>query len=171
MLPAPSLADLKEFTGRDDYPPFAVTALKQSTLFFSLVTGLTEMPEDPDRRQLAVFAICQLADRLILEQPYAAAIASPYQSETIMSYSYSKGSTIATTATRARNGLPLGLFWWDLAIDELTVAGAGVIASGVISVQDEDILGTPPDQFILGPDQMTANVPPYVTISKDVAGR
>ncbi len=171
MLPVPTLAELKEFTGRDDYGPFAVTALKQSTLFFSLVTGLTEMPADPDRAQLATFAILQLADRLILEQPYAATVASPYQSETIMSYTYSKGSTLATTVSRARNGLPLGLFWWDLAIDELTVAGGVKITSGVISVQDEDILGTAPNQFILGPDQMAPDVPPYVTISRDVAGR
>ncbi len=165
MLPVPSVADLQAFSGRAQYGPFASAALTQATLFFSIVTRLTAMPSDPDLALLAKYAILQLADRLFLEQPYAEDVAKPYQSETIMSYSYSMG----TTAQRARNGLPLGLFWWDLAVDELTVPGDGNVASGLIAVSDPELLVDADGQvFIAGPDDLDDGRPAYVTISTDI---
>jgi hypothetical protein len=75
-----------------------------------------------------------MADRIFLEQPHTAMAASPFQSETIGSYSYSKSST----AGRATSGQKLGLLWWDLALDELALADASLAAGGSISAFERD---------------------------------
>jgi len=132
MLPVPTISELATFTGRgnDAYGTFANQALAQATLLFTVVTRLTEMPQDPDLALLAKYAILQMADRVYLEQPNAATAASPYQSETIGSYTYSKGSVVA----KAKEGVDTGLFWWDLALDQLTVASEATTGSGSIDV-------------------------------------
>lgn len=137
MLPVPTTAQLATSTGRtvDYYGPFAAEALAQATLLFALTTGLTELPTEPDKAKLANYAILQMADRIYLEQPNAEIIASPYQSETIGSYTYSKGSIV----TKVKNGgtaSETGLFWWDLAMDQLKVAGAADVFSGSLQVFD-----------------------------------
>lgn len=131
MLPVPDVADLAAFSGRPaaTYNAFAAMALEQATLMFSLTTKLMVYPDDPDLAKLAKFAILELADRLFLEQPYAEYTAKPFQTETIMSYSYSRSTA---TATKVQNGVKTGLFWWDLAIDELSMPGAIVIAHGSV---------------------------------------
>lgn len=151
MLPAPSTTELSAFTGRavDTYGTFVDQALAQATLLFGLRTGLTEMPADADLLQLAKNAILQMADSIYLEQPNAATVASPFQSETIGSYTYSKGSA----AGKAKDGTETGLFWWDLALDMLATAdvltGGAVIYTDLVDVRtDTDgnaVLVTPAD--------------------------
>src|SRR3954470_21512168 len=116
MLSAPTRIELAVFTGRsvNTYPPFADEALAQAALLFSIVTKLTAYPADPDLLKLAKYAIMEMADRLILEQPYASIKSGPFQTETIGSYSYSK---VTQTSRTAQQGLKTGLFWWDVAID------------------------------------------------------
>lgn len=137
MLPVPTIALLATFTGRgvDTYGPFAGSALAQATLLFGLRTRLTSMPTDPDQALLATYAILQMADRMYLEQPNAQVLASPYQSETIGSYSYSKGSAVS----KAQDGSLTGLYWWDLAMDQLANVLSAGVASGAITVLDSDI--------------------------------
>jgi len=149
MLPAPTLAELALFTGRDEstFPAYATQALAQATLLFSIVTKLDEYPEDPDGRQLAINAILEMADRMQLEQPYAASKASPFQSETIGSYSYSKGSAF----TKAREGAATGLFWWDLALDELSLADRAQVSSSSVAAFEREITTASGDRTIVGP--------------------
>ncbi len=155
MLTAPSTADLAEFTGRDEdsFSAFAAQALAQATLLFSVVTKRSEYPDDADAAQLARYAILEMADRILLEQPYAAARATPYQSETIGSYSYAKGSA----AAKARDGERTGLLWWDLAIDELSLAERSIVASGSVNggVERQSVysvdLGDGEQRYLLGP--------------------
>ncbi len=131
MLSAPTTEELAAFTGRDEagFSAFAAQALAQATLLFSVVTKLTEYPDDTQGDTLARNAILEMADRIYLEQPYAAAKATPYSSETIGSYSYAKGSS----AAKAKEGAPTGLLWWDLAIDELSLAERSTVDSGSVS--------------------------------------
>ncbi len=153
MLPVPTVAQLAAFTGRpqNTFGPFAAQALAQATLLFGINTTLTELPDAAEKAQLATNAILEMADRLYLEQPYAAEKARPYTSETTLDYSYSKGGT----AAKARDGQPTGLLWWDLAVQELATAGrlltaSGSIAAGIGAVyQAED-----GNLIILGPDQL-----------------
>ncbi len=153
MLPVPTVAQLAAFTGRpqNTFGPFASQALAQATLLFSISTTRTELPGTPDLDQLATNAIIEMADRLYLEQPYAAEKARPYTSETTLDYSYSKGSVVA----KAKGGQPTGLLWWDLAVQELTTAGrlltgGGSIAAGLGGVYEAD----DGSLVILGPDQL-----------------
>lgn len=134
MLPVPSVAELAEFTGRPvaTFGAFTASALAQATLMFSVVTKLKAFPEDPDQLQLALYAILEMADRLLLEQPYQSIKAGPFQSETIGSYTYSKSSTITRTVEQ---GLKTGLFWWDIAVDELSLPGSSLGAHGSIAVE------------------------------------
>jgi len=154
MLAVPSVANLAAFTGRAEssFTGFATQALTQATLLFSVVTRLTDFPTgtDPDTRQLAINAILEMADRIYLEQPYAAAKSTPYSSETIGSYSYAKGST----AAKAKDRQPTGLLWWDLAVDELSLPERSIVASGSIAVDHTAVYcDADGNRYVLGPDQ------------------
>lgn len=98
---------------------------------FTIVTKLTDYPDDPDQAKLARYAILELADRLFLEQPFAELLVRPFQSETLFSYTYSRSTA---TAAKVTSGMKTGLFWWDLAVDELSVAGSSLLAHGSIAV-------------------------------------
>lgn len=154
MLPAPTLAYLAQFTGRAEssFTDFADQALVQATLLFSVITKRTEYPDDADAAQLAINAICEMADRIYLEQPYQAAKATPYTSETIGSYSYAKGGY----AAKAKDGQRTGLFWWDLAIDELSLAERSTVTSGSVSALERDhiYLDGDGDRFVIGPAEV-----------------
>lgn len=132
MLPAPTVDELADFKGRDNYGPYADQALAQATLLFSIVTKLNAYPSDPAQAQLARFAIMEMADRFYLSQPHAEIYASPFQSETIGSYSYSK------VLNQARNNEATGVVWWDLAIDELSLVERSTVGSGAITVFEND---------------------------------
>ncbi len=139
--PAPTVAALAAFSGRDaaSFTPHAASLLEQAALAFQFATGLTEVPTDPDKAKLAGYAIMELADKMYLSSAYASSAASPFQSETIGSYTYSKGAQ-NTTLDRASKGIKLGLFWWDLAIAELGLPGiAGSVAGGSIKVWEDEI--------------------------------
>lgn len=138
MLPVPTVTEMAEFTGRPEssFTSFANVALTQATLMFQTLTKLTAYPDDPDLTQLAHYAIVEMADRILLEQPYSVVKSSPFQTETIGSYSYSKTTP---TSKSALQGSRTGLFWWDIAIDELSVPGSSVIAHGSIAVIPEGL--------------------------------
>jgi hypothetical protein len=184
VLPVPTLDYLAQFTGRSlaSYSAYAEQALAQAALMFSTVTKLTDLPEDPDQQQLAINGILQMADRLYLEQPYATAKATPYTSESIGSYSYSKGYS-ATTAKAAKGELT-GLFWWDLAVEELSQVQRSLVTSGSVGVFDHDIRRQASDgrRVVIGPaegmefsDLIPGNAVEFVpvdatVVDHDVAG-
>jgi hypothetical protein len=117
MLSAPSTADLADFTGTDvsEYSAFAGQALAQATLLFELASGLTEYPTDAAQYALAINGICEMADKIYSSQPYAQALNSPFQSESIGSYSYSKAQKALS------RGDLTGVAWFDLALQRLAV--------------------------------------------------
>jgi hypothetical protein len=166
VLFAPGVDDLAEFTGRpiDSFGPFADTALAQATLLFQVVTSLTEFPTDEIGAQLATNAILEMAYRFILEQPYAITAASPFQSETIGSYSYSKSGT----ARLALLGKGTGLLWWDLAMDRLTRPGESGVGYGSISAFRDHLVTDGTGQvYIVDPTEApdtSTDLPPYVRI-------
>lgn len=127
-LAPPTVAELATFSGRESnsYSDFAVEALSQATLLLFLATGLSEYPADPDLSKLAKYGILDMADKIYFSQPYKEAIASPYQSETIGSYSYSKG------IAAVKKGDATGVMWFDMAVNKLKTAGSGIGASGSI---------------------------------------
>jgi hypothetical protein len=139
VLPVPTTADLEIFTGRPaaTFGGFADQALAQATLMLTLVTKLTELPDDPDLAQLANNAIMELADRILLEQPFQAINAGPFQTETIGSYSYSR---VTATTTKVQQGIKTGLLWWDLAVDRLSVLGSSYLGFGGIDEIPEGLV-------------------------------
>lgn len=166
MLPVPTVDELAAFTGRpvNTFPAFASMALTEATLMFQTLTKLPAYPDDPDLAQLARFAIVEMADRIIGEQPYSTIKSSPFQTETIGSYSYSK---VTPTTKTVQQGSRSGLFWWDIAVDELTVLSQTLTAHGSVEVFPDGLCKKPDGTWFVqneaereGPDR-----PPYIRIS------
>lgn len=164
MLTAPTVGDLAVFTGRPatGFGDYAAQALEQAALMFTVGTKLSDYPDDPDKAKLARFAIMEMADRLLLEQPYAQVKANPFQTETIGSYSYSRATQ--TTKTVAQ-GLKTGLFWWDTAIDELAVLEGSVTAHGSIKVAVDGLDEYAPDRYRILDESHNEPPMPYIRIS------
>lgn len=168
MLPVPTTDDLALFSGRaaTSYTPYADQALTQSALMFSMATGLQDWPADPDLKQVAVNAVLEMADRLVLEQPYQQVKGSPFLSESIGSYSYSRAQRNGSGVKPSESGT--GLYWWDLALDLLSQQDVAVTASGSIAIHTDGL------QNRLGDDRMAVqdpenyyglDRPPYIRIS------
>lgn len=123
--------DLSDFTGRpvESYTNTAYVdmSLLQAEILFKFATCLDEnsWPTEPDKAQLAEFAVLSIADEIYLGQQYAELAAAPFQSETIGSYSYSMPRQTSRTTVRVteavRAGLPTGISWFDLAVGQLGV--------------------------------------------------
>lgn len=124
--PVPTAQELAEFTGRPlaSYTSYVNSALLQATMMFTI---LSELSADdyggmqPDFQLLANMGIMAMGDYLYLRWPYAQALASPLQSETIGSYSYSKPveqmarNAQAIEVTSEKTGVDM----FDLAIRRL----------------------------------------------------
>lgn len=134
--PVLSADELAEMTGRpaDSFPESTDEKLKQAELLFKIATCLVALPDDPDQYQLAVYGILSMADRLIMSEDWARAEASPFSSETLGSYSYSKA------ASKAASGQATGIMWFDLATDKLGVcdANSAQLDGGGIEVFEHD---------------------------------
>lgn len=117
MLTAPNVGDLADFAGTvaAEYSTFATTALEQATLLFEDATGLEEYPDNARKRQIAYNGICEMAQKIYDSQEYASVVNTPFQSETIGSYSYSKASQAVSA------GQPTGVLWFDLAVSRMSV--------------------------------------------------
>jgi hypothetical protein len=133
-LAPPTVADLAAFTGRtsNSFGQFADQALAQATLLFYIATDLDEYPTDVNLSMLVKNGILDMADKIYLSQPYQEASASPFQSETIGSYSYSKA------VASVKKGDNTGIMWFDLAVNKLKAAGSGIAAHGSIHGMEYD---------------------------------
>lgn len=145
LLPVPTVDNLAEFTGRPaaTFTPFATEALLQATLMFGVATGLEVWPDDPDLRQIAMFAVMEMANKLVLEQPYAAVKAAPFQSESIGAYSYSKTYSLAratAVGAQASEDIGAGLFWWLTAMDLFQQDPVLLTAHGSVAVEHDGIV-------------------------------
>lgn len=130
--------DLSDFSGRPEASytaqgTFIATALKQATLLFKIGTCLVTLPDDPINLELAHTAILAMADTAILQRPHQTVMASPFQSESLGSYSYSKMSGAASRGTKT------GVMWFDLAVEQLSECDrGGNFAGGGIEVFEGD---------------------------------
>lgn len=128
-----------DFTGRPiaSFPEtyLNLSAIPQSVLLFKLGTCILDPEQlNPDEQQLVDFAILSMSDAIHLAAPYQTALASPFNSESIGSYSYSK------TAKAVQDGKDTGVMWFDLAIRQLSVceADSGDVVSGGIEMFEHD---------------------------------
>jgi len=133
-LVPPTVIDFSTFTGRasNTFGPFAYEALTQATLLFYLASGIEEYPEDLQLARLAKYGILDMADKIYLSQPYKEASISPFQSETIGSYSYSR------LTQAVKKGDSTGVMWFDMAVNKLKAGGTGIGASGSIQGMEWD---------------------------------
>lgn len=135
--PVLTKTDLAKFSGRPeasykgDYPE---TALSQALLLFKLGTCLAGLPDDPTKAELARMGILAMADDIFLKQKYQQVSASPFSSESIGSYSYSK------RAQQASQGEETGVMWFDLAVGQLGECerNDGISSGGGIEVFEHD---------------------------------
>lgn len=130
---------IADFTGRPvaSFPQTFVvnSAIPQALLLFKMGTCLASLDHlTADQRQLADFGILAMADSIHLVAPYQAAQASPFSSESIGSYSYSK------VAGAVQRGDETGVMWFDLAIEQLSVCDrdSGHFSQGGIEVFESD---------------------------------
>lgn len=134
--PTLTAVDLSGFSGRPAaaYTAYADTALAQALLLFRLATGLSDWPDESDPAQLARYAVLAMADAFVLRQPFQQMVVSPFSSETIGSYSYSKVLSLMMA------GLPSGIFWFDLALQRLGIStDIGRVTSGSYSLFERDL--------------------------------
>jgi len=121
------------FTGRPaaSFPEtfIASSAIPQAMLLFKIGTCIF----DPELLTVD-FAIISMADAIHLSAPYQAAKASPFNSESIGSYSYSK------VAQAAQKGLETGIMWFDMAVGQLSVCdrASGDFQRGGIEMFEHD---------------------------------
>jgi len=141
MLTAPNVGDLADFAGTvaADYSTFATTALEQATLLFEDATGLEEYPDSDRNRQIAYNGICEMAQKIYDSQAYAAVVNTPFQSETIGSYSYSKAAKAVSAGTST------GVLWFDLAVSRLSVKGS-------VESSSRELFNAYPDSWPADPD-------------------
>lgn len=135
--PTYTIADLALNTGRPEasFVPYANVAISQSLLLFKLYSCLKDWPTDEVEAELAKQAVLSMADAFVVSQPYSVTAGSPFQSETIGSYSYAK------SAKQLQAGLPTGLSWFDLAIQQLGICDSGPgrgVSSGSLTVFEND---------------------------------
>lgn len=126
ILTLPTISDLATFSGRpeESYTAYANQAILLATIQFQTVTEL--QPSDmvsmsassPEDYQLAWNGILSLADYYYLRQPYQAAIAGPFVTEQIGSYSYAKAQNeVARNAAALEvQGEAIGVPFYDLAV-------------------------------------------------------
>lgn len=128
MFPVPTLGELAVWSGRAEtsYTGYADSALLQATLIFTFVTELGADDWNglsADEQVLANHGIMSYADYIYLRQPYQQILASPMESETVGSYTYSKPFPVEARNVQAME-LSLGLMAtgiveWDLAVQML----------------------------------------------------
>lgn len=161
MLTAPTIVEHADFTGRAENSfsaPRITAALSQSALLFTLRSELSAYPDDADQAALARNAIMEMADKIYWDMAFAEARAKPFNSETIGSYSYSKGSA----AARAQSGLKTGLLWWDLAIELLAGDESSVEHGSIQTIQPDLYRATDTgDTYLLGPGDLDEREPDF----------
>jgi hypothetical protein len=132
-----SKQDLADFSGRPvaSYTSYAEkSAIPQALLLFKIGTCLAS-PGDlsPVHQELLDMAIVSMADGIYLSQPFMQVKASPFSSETIGSYSYSK--VAAAVAAKVETGIE----WFDIATSTLSVCdeiGEPTISFGGIDMMN-----------------------------------
>ncbi len=101
-----------------DNEDWAEDALQLATDLMALATGITEYPSDPVLARVVRKGILDMAWYLTVQSDNKAEKFTPFTSETIGSYSYSK-----QMYTAVRKGADTGVDLFDLAVSYLLNAG------------------------------------------------
>jgi hypothetical protein len=127
VYPVPLISDLSNFSGRDEatYTGYANAALLQATIRFTFLTEVTDPASftgynaltAADQTLLALNGICALADNIYLNFPYQGVMASPLNSETVGTWTYTKEAT---------NGSGGSAYRLQAAAQELSMASTGI---------------------------------------------
>lgn len=154
-LTAPTVEEIAEFSGRAEtsYTSFINSAITQAVLMFRYSTCLTDMPEDSYDYQLALNGIMAMADSIYLSQPYDAINASPIVSQTIGSTSFTR-ATYGKFMERIKAGQDTGVFWFDLAVQNLGVCETDAVTSHSWSLFEREldrVVDTEGTGYVLGP--------------------
>ena len=144
IYPVPTVSDLAVFSGRDEatYTSYANAALLQSTIRFTFLTEVTDPASFTgynalsagDQQVLALNGICSLADSIYLQFPYQGVAASPLNSETIGTWTYTKNVQVGAGSRALQAGAielsmgTSGVVLFDMAVQLLSLR---TIASGV----------------------------------------
>lgn len=119
-LTPPTVEDLGTFRQEafaSEEEAWAGSVLTQATDALWLFTGMEEYPSDARENRIAKYAIMDLTLWLMAQAEHREEINSPFSSERIGSYSYSK-------MQQARSGLETGIYWLDLLFTLLNRSGA-----------------------------------------------
>jgi hypothetical protein len=143
------------FTGKE--PDWADDSLQRATDLMQVATGLEEDPEDELALRLMTTGILAQAHAIFITGgPDREALYSPYSSERLGSYSYSKAQQAVVA------GLPTGVPEFDFAVNYLTQGdedNPGPISASAehvwrqpIADYEEDLGGFPHRDEVLLPD-------------------
>ena len=160
-FPVYDVEALSTFVGRPEqsFTEYADQAIADATLLFRMATCLEGIPESPEyAADLVERAILALADRIYLSQPHAQAMASPYTSENLGAYGYSKAAATSAVVSKENTGV----FWFDEAVSALGVCDTAddIDSGGGIEVFEGDgqfVAGSWPggsNTRLLGPEDM-----------------
>lgn len=133
--PPPTFQQLEQFSGQDiaalyQDQSFASVAILQSADWFFLATGMAGWPTSGFEQRLVSNAILAMAQAIYLAQPFKNVLASPFSSEKIGNYSYTKLAGIIA------GGMPTGLSWFDQAVQYFI--GTNVAESSSTRGMEED---------------------------------
>lgn len=110
-------------------------AIQQAADLLFIATGLDEDPTDARTARIVNYAILAMAWKLLDVTDNTTEINSPFQSETIGSYSYSK--MLASIS----QGLMTGVSWFDIAVKMLL----GATTDGTVWSKSENVFSQPFD--------------------------
>lgn len=158
MLAAPDLAAFAEFLtvpvgtlGAAD-----TQALKQSAFLLQILSGCADYPTEEPCKTMFDNAIMDMANWMKNTLPFVAAASSPFQSETIGSYSYSKNFRSVLLSGLKGGDPTTGVMWFDLAVSE---CGCGteedsLVGSSAITVFEHDGVYVAENgrRWVLGPE-------------------
>lgn len=117
-LTPPTVSQLFSFlnddTGFGGDDAWAAEVLCDATRLMQLATGLSAYPDDPALTRVVRNGIMDLAQYLVVQRDNAEEEYTPFSSEHIGSYSYSKALTRAQY--NIANKLGTGVFWFDQAL-------------------------------------------------------
>lgn len=118
-LTVPSEAQLLSHMRALSYDPeltdaWVVDTLQQATDLMAIATNLQSDPADPLMLRVIQTGVMAMAHALLIQQDDKPAIYSPFQTEHMGSYSYTKMTQNVISAVTA--GVPTGIPWFDTAV-------------------------------------------------------
>lgn len=154
-LTVPTAAALLEHMQQTEFDPtlqedWIADILQQATDLMFIATGLTGDPTDPQMLRIIDTGILAMAYALLIQSPDRPAIYSPFTSEHIGSYSYTRA--MAQLTSQVGSGQPTGVGWFDMAVRFFNSKAGDTFFS-------EDVFGMPYPVYERRNDPNSRNVP------------